>query len=296
MNLPPDNFEQLRELLILLRRGEIALNVGRKSLHALTVMVNDPDLVAINNIVVLAKETQVSPASITRIAKLLGFSGFMQFQQLFKQRARVRSDYYSQRVKYLVESKNPNPKDIIKRQLKSAVFNVQQCLNNIDDYYLQKAKHYLARASRVFIFGHKQSSAISGILRYGLCLIRQDVHMLTQLEHGIAVELGQLRKSDLVVIFSSSPYSALSIDIASMAKKKSCKVLVITDSTLSPLNDHATISINIPTEGQYYINSLAANCILIESLLSLTAIELGSSAIEKLDHHESLLTQLSVNT
>ncbi len=296
MKFPPENYEILRQFLIQLRQGEIALDVGKKSLSALVQMVNDPDSVAVNNIVVLAQITQVSPASITRLAKLLGYSGFNQFQQIFKQRSKIPNDYYSQKVKNLVKDKGRSKRSVFERQLKTAAENMQYAIDHLSEEALEKAVEILAWSRRVFIFGHKQSSAMANIMRYGLCLIRHNVQTLGQYEHGLALALGQLKKNDLVVVFSSSPYSNLSVDIASMARKKSCKLLVITDSLLSPLIDHSTVSINIPTDGHYYTNSLSANCIFIEALLSLTAKELGDSAVHKLREHEKLVTQLNANS
>ena len=296
MKFPPENFEMLRQFLIMLKHGEIELDVGKKSMKALIQMVSDPDTVAINNIVSLAERTNISPASITRLAKLLGFKGFNQFQLIFKLRTKTPSDYYSQKAKLLIETKNKRPKSIFENQLISTVENMRYCINQSSDDDLNKSASLLARSSRVFIFGHKQSSAMANILRYGLCLLRHNVQVLGQYEHGLAIALGQLRQNDLVVIFSSAPYSNLTIDIAVAVKKQSCKLLVITDSSLSPLNDHANVSIIVPTGGQYYTNSLAANCIFIEGILSLTAIELGQLAVTKLQTHEKLMTNLNENS
>jgi DNA-binding MurR/RpiR family transcriptional regulator len=296
MEFPPSDFEHLREYLMKLRQGDIQLEVGKKSLNAMIYMVNNPDAVAVNNIVELASITQISPASITRLAKLLGYKGFNQFQTIFKQRSRVKSDYYSQKVKKLMDESGLPPKEIFRQQMQSALENMQNCLENLDDEYIVDATMLLARKKRVFVFGHKQSAGIANVFRYGLSLIRKEVYFLVQGEHGIVVALGQLRRDDLVVIISSSPYSSLTVDITSMANKQGCQILAITDSTLSPLNDYASISINVPTEGQYFTNSLSANCIFIESLLSLTAMELGQSAVNKILGHEALLSRFNVNS
>lgn len=296
MKFPPENFEMLRQFLIKLRQGDIELDVGKKSLRALIQMVNDPDSVAINNIVVLAELTDISPASITRLAKLLGFNGYNQFQLIFKQRTKIPSDYYSQKVKFLIENKNIPVKSVLEHQLRTTTENMQYCISRTTDDVINKAVGLLAWSTRVFIFGHKQSSAMANVLRYGLCLLRYNVQTLGQYEHGLAISLGQLRKNDCVVIFSSAPYSNLTVDIAVAVKNKLCKVLVITDSFLSPLNDHATSAIIVPTGGHYYTNSLAANCILIEGMLSLTAVELGKLAIDKVEAHEKLAVNLNENS
>ena len=289
---PAKDFETLRQQLILIRQGDISLDVGKKILKALIIMIDDPDLVALNNIVNLAEKTQVSPASITRLCRLMGFSGFHQFQQIFKQRAKNRSDYYTKKLQKLVTNKTQSPQKLLREQAEYSLSNFEYCLNHISDDSLVKAKELLARSRRIHVFGHKQSSATANILKYGLSLIRYDVHWLQQAEHGAAMAVGQLRKNDLLVIISSSPYASLSQEMASLAEKNQCKILAITDSELSPLCDYANLALIVPTDGLYYNNSLSATVILIESLLSLTAIELGESAINKLNNHEITLMRL----
>jgi len=296
MNFPPDNFEKLRQLVILLRQGEIDLPIGKKSLLALEKMLNDAELVATCNIVELAEKIEFSPASITRLAKLLGFQGFNQLKNLFKQKSKTPTTFYSEKAKQLLNREKSNPKAVFKDHLQSTVTHAEQFIEQVSEKSLLQASSLLATKHRIFIFGYRQSSAVANILRYGLALLRPNVQLLVQADHGVAVALGQLKKDDLLVVIGSAPYSNITLKIATLAKKQQCQILVITDSLLSPLNDSAAVAIQVPTSGQYYANSLVINCFFIESLLSLTAMKLGQSAVNNLQHHETLLSQLDVST
>ena len=295
MQFPPENFENLRQFSIMFRHGEIELDMGKKSLSALLIMVDNPDRVATSTISELATFVKISPASITRLAKLLGFKGYQPFRQIFRQSAKIKTDYYSQRAVDIVHSTDFSPKEFLLKQARSTLDNIQQCLQNTTNEEIKKICKLLAIKRNIFVFGHQQSSAIASILRYGLSLIRKNVQMLGPSEHGVATAVGQMREGDLLIIISSSPYSHLTVDIASLASKQGCQIIAITDSKLSPLHERSCASINIATEGHYFTNSLAANCILVESLLSLTAMELGQAAIDKLKQHEDLLSTLNVN-
>ena len=138
--------------------------------------------------------------------------------------------------------------------------------------------------------------AIANILRYGLALLRPNVQMLVQADHGVAIALGQLRKGDLLVVIGSAPYSNITVKISTLAKKQQCQILAFTDSVLSPLNNSATVTIQVPSSSQYFANSLVVNCFFIESLLSLCAIDLGQTAVNNLQYHEKLLSQLDVSS
>ena len=296
MNFPPTGFEELRKLVTMLRHGEIDLPIGKKSFQALEAMIEDADVVAMSNIVELGKKTHLSSASITRLAKLLGYQGFQQFQLVFKQKSKMANSFYSDGVNRLLSQERVSPKQLIKRQREAVVTNIEQSIELVGDKELGEATGLLAKKNRIYIFAYRHSAAIANILRYGLALLRPNVQMLVQEAHGVAIALGQLKKDDLLVVIGSSPYSNVTLKIASIAKKQQCQILAITDSKLSPLNELATAAITIPTSKHFYTNSLVSSCFFIEGLLSLTAIELGNTAVNHVKYHEKLLSQLEVSS
>lgn len=296
MNFPPTGFEDLRKLVTMLRHGEIDLPIGKKSFQALEAMIEDADVVAMSNIVELGKKTHLSSASITRLAKLLGYQGFQQFQLVFKQKSKMANSFYSDGVNRLLSQERVSPKQLIKRQREAVVTNIEQSIELVGDKELGEATGLLAKKNRIYIFAYRHSAAIANILRYGLALLRPNVQMLVQEAHGVAIALGQLKKDDLLVVIGSSPYSNVTLKIASIAKKQQCQILAITDSKLSPLNELATAAITIPSSKHFYTNSLVSSCFFIEGLLSLTAIELGNTAVNHVKYHEKLLSQLEVSS
>ena len=296
MNFPPQDFEQLRKLVTMLRQGEIDLPIGKKSFQALEAMVDDADVVAMSNIVELGVKTKLSSASITRLAKLLGYQGYHQFQLVFKQKSKMANSFYSDGINRLLSQDLVTPKQLFKHQEGIVVNNIAQMNAQLDNEQLVKATALLAKKNRIHIFAYRHSAAIANILRYGLALIRPNVQMLVHEAHGVAIGLGQLKKDDLLVVIGSAPYSNVTLKIASIAKKQQCQILAITDSKLSPLNDLATASITIPSSNHFYANSLVANCFFIEGLLSLTALELGNTAVNHVKYHEQLLSQLEVSS
>jgi len=293
-SFPPKNYEQLRQLTLLIKQGSIDLTIGKKSITALLKMLETPDNVATHNIVELSEKVSLSPSSITRLAKLLGFQGYNAFQVIFKQKNKMKDDFYSQSVERLILDKGNSNSALFQQQLKQLNNDVEECFNN-EMLNIDAAKLLLAKKHRVFIFGYRQSSAIASILRYGLALIRPNVQMLVQANHGVAIALGQLKKNDLLILISSAPYSNVTIKIASMAKQQGCQILSITDTSLSPLNDLAEVALHIPTASKFYTNSMVANCFFVENLLSLTAIELGAAAVNNLQQHEQLVADLEIS-
>jgi DNA-binding MurR/RpiR family transcriptional regulator len=296
VNFPPRDFEQLRHIIILIQQGELDLPMGRKIFRGLEAMINEPELVASSNIVELSRWVCLSPASITRLSKILGFQGFNQFKNIFKQKSKLRTKFYSSGVEELIEQRFQCAKDLLTQQFQMVKDNITHSINNVNEADLLLASTLLAKKRRIFIFGYRQSSTVANILKYGLTLIRHNVQLLVQADHGLALALSQLQKEDLLVVIGSAPYSDRTLKVTALVQKQGCQILVITDSELSPLRAFSAVSLQIPTGGQFYANSAVASAFMIESLLCLTATQLGQVAVSNLQKHEILLSNLDVST
>jgi len=293
MNFPPHDFEELTVIMQQMNLGELDLRVGKKSYHALKKMVEKPQMVATSTIVELSSLVTISPASLTRLAKLLGFHGFHEFRQVFKQSSKQSIDFYSRQAQRIKTNFDSSAKSIIAQQLNSLHQNIDQALQELEESEIEKIVKLLASKRRVFVFGHQQSASIASLFTYGLCLIRDNVQILGPVDYGIATITGQLQRRDLLVLFGSSPYSATTMEIASIAKQQECVVCSFTDSKLSPLLGYSQHSINIPTEGDYFINSLSATNVFVEGILSMVLMELKEKSVNKLKRHEQLLQQFN---
>jgi DNA-binding MurR/RpiR family transcriptional regulator len=286
---PPTNFNELQKCLALIERGDIRLEISKKNFQALREMINQADYVAKNSISEVAECACISPATLTRLAKLFGYRGFNEFQNIFKDRLEIPCDFYTRKLTELEKLKALSADMMLERQMTHASNNLQACQHNMEQGLLDNIISLLANASRIFIFGHKQSSVLASAMQYGLSLIRNNVQALVQLEHGLAIAIGQLKRADVVVLFASAPYSKITTKISSLLKATPCKVIVITDSDLSPLVNGDNLSVVIPTEGDCFTNSLAANYIFIESTLASIALRDLSRSSKQLIDHETLL-------
>lgn len=292
---PPESFEQLRQLTMLIRNGELDFPMGKKTVNALSAMLENPEMAAVSNIVELSQQLDISPASLTRLAKLFGFTGFNAFQSLFKQFHVEPVTFYSQSLQGMLDDRPIGVKDSLRRNAELLSHHLFDFIDALQSDSFDSAIELLIRQRRVFIFGYRQSSSVASIFRYGLSLLRNNVHMLLQADHGAAMAMNQVQKNDLIVLIGSAPHSSVTLKIANAAKDKGCQILVISDSELSPLSDAATVSFVIPAHSQLFVNSQVMNSFVVESLLSQMALRMGKVAVEKLQDYEEMLKKFQIN-
>ena len=92
--------------------------LGKRLQQIAQFFMNNPEDVAIYNIVEIAKQAGVHPSAISRFAKELGFAGFNDLQKVFRQRLVGPKMTYLDRMRALTEG----PADL-NLQEPSAVFD-----------------------------------------------------------------------------------------------------------------------------------------------------------------------------
>ncbi len=294
ISFPPKSLAQLRKLPSLLKRGELSLPMGKRLLVALCLMLDDPHLVATHSITELAQATGVSPASLTRLAKLLGFTGFVQFQGLFRQAVSEPGRYYSEQASALVSTDLDTSLNArINKHCQGQIENLQHTAQMLNETELQKAAELLVKARRIRVAGRRQSYGLATMFSYMLGLIRGDVAVVGAAGEGQAQALAELGSRDLLVMFGSEPYSRDSVTLAQLACELKLPLLSMTDSHHSPLAQLSNTSLLTTNASPLYTNSMVATVFLMETVLLHTARMLGDRAIEQLSRREELISRLN---
>jgi DNA-binding MurR/RpiR family transcriptional regulator len=290
---PPSSFADLRQVPLLIGRGELNLSMGKQSYRALCQMMDSPEMVATNNISSLAIALQVSPPTLTRLAKLLGFQGFPEFQRLFRKHLVEPDRFYSGQAALLASKSGVSAPDIMRTLADEAINNISRACAMLDKGQLDTAAGWLATGVRVHVFGYRQSASLASLMSYGLSMIRSNVQQLGANGQGLSVGLSQINRNDVVVLLSSSPYSRETVAAARLADRQHARLIAVTDSHLSPLAQWSDITLTLPTDSSFYSNSLCAAVFMIEGLLTLTARQLGKKAIANLESRERLIGELN---
>jgi len=293
-SFPPHSLAQLRKLPSLLKRGELQLPMGKRLLNALCLMLDDPRLVATQSITELAKACGVSPASLTRLSKLLGFTGFVQFQTLFRQALSQPGRDYSVQASALVSrDQGESISSLVGQHLERQINNLTQSAGQLSEEQLLKAARMLVQARRIRVAGRRQSYGLAVMFSYMLGLIREDTAVVGAAGEGQAQALAELGKRDLLVMFGSAPYSRDSVMLAQVAHQYGLPLLVLTDSHHSPLAQLADCALISAGNSPLYTNSMIACQFLSETLLLQTARVLGDAAVTRLSLREELINRLN---
>jgi DNA-binding MurR/RpiR family transcriptional regulator len=159
---------------------------------------------------------------------------------------------------------------------------------------LEEAAQLLATAPRVRTHGLRQFYAVACFTSYALGMLRPEVSVLGNSQHGVAHGLAQLDAGDVLVVAGSYPYTRGTVAAARIAGGHGIPIIALTDSSASPLAASATHAFIAPTQGTFFCNSMASYLVLAEALLTLVAARLGDGALAALKDREAFIRELNI--
>lgn len=296
----PTNMHQLRDLVVSIKRGDTAISLGTKALTVLGRLVERPEVVAVKTITELARSLDVNASTLSRLARSLGYSGFSEFQRVFRDEVTSRSSrfYSGQAMRLLDDQASDASSDAylnaVVQLSKESVTNIDGCLAQLEVADLRRVAAALAQAGQVRVYGVRQIHAVASLLVYGLGLIRPNVSLLDAPGQGPAESLAHMQKGDVLIVSSVAPYSRSVAQAAEVAHRHGVTVIAITDYRASPLAANAHSAFFVPHQSSFISNSMGAYIVFCESLINLVAKELGPRALVSLERQEQFIEQLHV--
>lgn len=301
----PHDLPALEQLAIQIRLNQAPIRLGEKARAALTVLLKHPENTALLSITELAQQLNINASTLTRLAKRLGFSGFAEFQRLFRNSLSPSAPaFYSNQASRQLHDWSRITKstaldtthDRLKQLASENITNIQQCIHELPVQHFAAAAKTIAYAKRVRIHGVRQYSALAQFIAYGLSLIRSDIALLGCSSLGIAEGLAQLESGDVLISASVTPYTQEVLAVHEQARHAKLTTISLTDHARSPLALHADYAFLIPYQSSFFSNSISAYFVFAEGLLNQVAWELGAQALEALSQREQLIAALGIET
>ncbi|MBI1170599.1 SIS domain-containing protein [bacterium] len=223
-------------------RTELAARSGtlsRRLAQVAQFFLNHPEEVAIHTLVRLADQAQVPPATITRFAKELGFAGFAELQDVFRQRL------LGPRLPYAARLADPGPQgagadldqpgQVFASFVEAAVQSLFRIEAALDRTELDGFIEGLAGCEAVHVAAARGAFGLGAYMVYGLSNIGKRAHLIDNIGAMRAEQAFAIGPSDALLAMTFDDYTPETVEIARLAARAGRRVLAITDNELSPV-------------------------------------------------------------
>lgn len=232
----PRDFQSLKARI--LERGQ---SLPKRLTQVAGFALEHPDEIAFGTVASIAAAADVQPSTLVRFSQAMGYQGFSELQDVFRERLRDRILNYDERIAQLREHAATASKSnvIFQGFSEAAQKSLLTLQEKLEPEKLDRAVDMLSKAETIYLLGLRRSFPITTYMAYafGKLGIR---NVLIDATGGLAQEeLGFAGKRDAVLAISFTPYASETVALAQAAAARKVPMIAITDSGFSPL---ATIS------------------------------------------------------
>src|SRR5688500_9470490 len=117
-------------------------------------VIHNHSEVAFRSMRSVAKSADVSPATMVRLAKTLGFEGYEQLRTAFQEQIETRPQSFLARAEMVRAAQSRSRwMDGVRRVIDGELANIRACVGGISERDLDAVARLFAKARRVFVLG-----------------------------------------------------------------------------------------------------------------------------------------------
>lgn len=223
---------------LLVRIDDYIQKAGATEKELIKRMHKNPETILGKSIKELGKETYVSPATIVRLCKKLGCTGYKDFQTTLAYEIALFQE--SSKIALKKITQNDSVDDIIYKVTLKNIESLENTRKLIEPKIITECVKLLEKSRSVTIFGLGTSLLVARDLY--LKLLRADIICnVCDDWHVQLLAARNLREDDLAIVISYSGLTKEMLECASAAKANGVKVIAITrgvESKLALLADY----------------------------------------------------------
>jgi DNA-binding MurR/RpiR family transcriptional regulator len=277
----PETYDQL-EKAIIEQFPSLSKRLQQIASHAL----DNPSELALETIAAVSQRAGVQPSSLIRFAKVFGFSGYSDMQRVFRLRLTDAMPDYKERLKSLngAEVQGEEAKDVnalLEQFVEADVVGLRRLQQNKRlGTLLDQAFKLITDSETVYVVAHRRSFPIACYLAYALSQMNVRNVLVDGVGGMFMQQVSHATSKDVIIAISSKAYSPDVAQVVREAKQRGVKIIAMTDSPLSPLAEHADVSLEVQQASVGLFRSQAVNMTLAVTLI----VGLGRAVETKRSH------------
>lgn len=227
----------------------------------------------------IAAACDVQPSAIVRFAQRFGFTGFSELQDVFRlaytEQAKAAPNY-QQRIRKLIASREDKQDvgSLTREFIDASRSGLGELAEGLDDAQLEAAVTLLQKADNIYVVGVRRAFPVASYIAYALQNTNKRVHLVSGMGGMYRQQIRSVRERDVVIAISFAPYGKETLYCARVGHHQRAKLLVITDSKLSPLARIADALLTVAEGSAFAFRSLTSTLCLCQALFIALAYKL----------------------
>jgi DNA-binding MurR/RpiR family transcriptional regulator len=210
------------------------ISLPRRLQSVAEFVLHNPDVVALNTIAVISDKAEVTPSTLVRFAKSIGYQGFSDMQSVFQESMRHIPQPYDQRI-HRLDDQEQLEQTVLHRFSRAASTSIDKLEQLADEVAILQASEQLATARCIYIAGQGRATPVTTYLHYMFVKMGFQAVLLDGMAGMMADKASLIQRDEVLVAVSFSPYTANTRELVDICLARQVPVVALTDSTLSPI-------------------------------------------------------------
>lgn len=259
----PRSYEELRAVL-----ASDSVKFPKRLRDVAVFLWQHPSDVALGTTTSIAAQANVPPSTLVRFAQHLGYEGFSDLQQLFKDH--LKASRPSPQLK--ARSKQSADHALVAGLLEAAQDSLRRAASDLDLKRFQRAADLIAKAEIVYLIGSKRAFPITAYMSVAFSKLGIRNVLVDNVGSAAFDQIGGAGERDVMVSVNFSPYNSITAEIVAAGRDAKVPLVALTDSVLSPVVPMAATWIEI-VESEFAGFNIPAATLTIATALVLAVAQ-----------------------
>lgn len=243
---------------------------------AASYILENPNDVSVSSIREIAEAADVKPNTLMRMARSVGFDGYENFREPFREEIRRGVVSFPDRARWL-QSLGQSGKlgGLYCDMVSAAIQNIEDTFAGIDAADLKAAASAILKSRQTFTLGVGVNSSNAQNFTYLASTGMVQFHAIPRTGSTPIDDIAWADERDVLIAITCKPYRTEVVEAVKIAREQGVQVIGISDSAASPIivgSDHGFV---VSAETPQFFPSSVSTIALLETLLSF-AIAMGS--------------------
>ena len=252
--------------------------------RAARYVMDHPHEVSISSVRTLSDLAEVKPNSFVRLANELGFEGYDEFRNPFKQQVRQGRADFQDRVRWLQSiQKKGGMSDLYATMVNDALQNLEQTFAAIDDKELHKAAKVIWNARKVYVLGVGVNHTAASNFAYLASTGMDDFIAIPRPSSTAIDDLSRANDQDVLIAITMAPYRQEVLRATQFARDQGMKIIGLSDSKSAPVITQADFGFITHIDTSQFFPSSVSVIALLETLLSFVIASASDEIVDRVE-------------
>lgn len=258
-------------------------------------VLENPRDVGVSTVREIADAAQVKPNTVVRMARQVGFEGYDDFREPFREAIRHGQVSYPDRARWLQSLKQSGKLGALYGEMvNSALRNIEETFAGISETDLKAAAETIWNCRQVFTLGVGVNNSNAQNFTYLASTGMTQFIAIPRPGSTPVDDLVWADERDVLIAITCKPYRVEVIEAVRIAREQGVRVVGISDSPASPIIIGSEHGFVVKADTPQFFPSSVSTIALLETLLSFVIASASPKIIERVSKFHQRRHQLGM--